>query len=112
WNFVLWGLYQGSLLCVYHVWRAYRPSKSPPKSKPAILILSFFGLTCYGWLLFRAHSLTQIVQFSSALVTDFGDFDYGAGLPKLSSILGIALLVGMELGQYLFGDANYYRRLI
>ena len=112
WNFVLWGLYQGSLLCIYHVWRAYRPSPSPPKTKPAILILSFFALTCYGWLLFRAHSLTQIVQFSSSLVLDFGDFDYGAGLPKLSSILGIALLIGMEAAQYFFGDANNYRRLV
>jgi len=53
-------------------------------------IMLFFVLVCYGWLLFRAQSFSQIAQFTSLLVTDFGNLDYGASLPKLSSILGSA----------------------
>ena len=28
WNFLLWGFYQGSILCVHRVWREYRPHGS------------------------------------------------------------------------------------
>jgi len=115
WNFVLWGAYQGAILCIYRIWREYRPQPALwGKSGIGhwLLIIVFFGVVCYGWLLFRAHSLTQIVHFTSLLVTDFGNLDYGAGPPKFSALLGMTLLFFMELAQYLTNNPRYYRRLV
>ncbi len=115
WNFLLWGFYQGSILCVHRVWREYRPHGSQIWKHPIArlaLIVIFFIVVCYGWLLFRAQSLAQIVHFSSLLIFDFGDPNYGAGIPRLSSILGLSLLLVMEIAQYWTNDARYYRSLI
>jgi hypothetical protein len=30
-----------------------------------------FHVTCYGWLIFRADSMTQVARFTRALFTDF-----------------------------------------
>jgi len=94
------------------VWR----HKVRPESKPAsgtMLIIKigiFFVFVCYGWLLFRAHSLQQIIDFTRVLIVDFGHLDYGAGLPRLSALFGLILLIPMEIAQYRTGDACYYQR--
>jgi len=128
WNFVLWGFYQGLMLCVYRIWHnssQVAPSRKIPEGielaaqkSPTLkhslshfaIIAVFFVFTCYGWLLFRAHSLEQIIEFTSVLFTDFGNTDYGAGLPRLSSLLGLPLLVAMELVQFWKSDAHWYQR--
>lgn len=121
WNFVIWGFYQGSCLCIYRIWRDRRSQRSVEQTITAeqtwkqaalrlIAIVGFFFITCYGWLLFRAHSLAQILHFSSLLIGDFGDMHYSAGVPRLSSLLGMALLLLMELAQYWTGDRHFYRR--
>jgi alginate O-acetyltransferase complex protein AlgI len=117
WNFVLWGLYQGGALCIYRIWRQYgsqRVAVQPAKGhlfRHLTANACFFAITCYGWLLFRAHSLAQITDFSSLLFTDFGDLDYGAGVPRLSSLLGVSLLFMIEIAQYWKSDPCYYQRL-
>jgi alginate O-acetyltransferase complex protein AlgI len=122
WNFVLWGLYQGSVLCIYRIWHQYGSQERPglligaqPGKGHVIRHLianaAFFVVICYGWLLFRAHSLAQIMGFSSLLVADFGNLDYGGGTPRLSSLLGMSLLLIMEIAQYWTGDPCYYRRI-
>lgn len=122
WNFVLWGFYQGALLCIYRIWRdlkaAYMPSDATlatATSHRGLLqfaaIIGFFLVTCYGWLLFRAHSWDQIVSLTSILITDVGDFDYGAGMPRVSSLVGLCLLLLMEFAQYWKADVHYYLRL-
>src|SRR5581483_2075169 len=72
WNFVLWGFYQGMLLCLYRLWREYRPTErvtvvtaatwtaARSLSVKVAANVAFFVCVCYGWLLFRAHSFTQI----------------------------------------------------
>jgi alginate O-acetyltransferase complex protein AlgI len=122
WNFVLWGLYQGLTLCIYRIWIEQEKRRSPvqlPSEQAAkqrhplrhlIAAAGFFGVICYGWLLFRAHSLAQIVKFTSLLVTDFGNFSYGAGTPRLSALLGTCLLLAMEVTQYLKADTHFYKR--
>jgi alginate O-acetyltransferase complex protein AlgI len=114
WNFVLWGVYQGSLLCGYRVWREFRPKKSPVVEHSVAHIASiciFSVFVCYGWLLFRAQSFAQIGHFTSLLVSDFGNFDYGAGAPRLSSICGIALLLLIEFAQYWTRDSHFYQNI-
>lgn len=44
------------------------------------------------------------------MVTDFGDFDYGSGAPKISAVVGLSLLLLMEIAQYWRGDFHYYER--
>ena len=122
WNFVLWGMYQGALLCVHRAWidlgfaeglkrRTLFITAIPKIVRQIIATAVFFVFICYGWLIFRAHSMTQIVDFSSRLVSDFGDLDYGGGTPRLSSLAGMAVLGLIEIAQYASGDQYVHRRL-
>jgi D-alanyl-lipoteichoic acid acyltransferase DltB (MBOAT superfamily) len=75
WMFVLWGIYQGLVLGVARGiagWASRRgvtvaEGLSWPRVALAVLM---FHITCYGWLIFRAESVDQIVNFSRLLVTD------------------------------------------
>lgn len=122
WNFVLWGFYQGALLCVYRVWAELRVNLSLKQwplpnwiwrrgMQHVAANLVFLLFVCYGWMLFRAHSFSQIFQFSSLLVRGFGDLDYGGGAPRLSSLIGMPLLIFLEIVEYSLGDTRYYRRV-
>jgi D-alanyl-lipoteichoic acid acyltransferase DltB (MBOAT superfamily) len=120
WNFVLWGFYQGCALCIYRIWTHYYDtrltsvSEQRPTWERAARRLGahavFLVIIGYGWLLFRAHSLGQIEAFTSLLITDFGDLDYGAGAPRLSALLGMSLLLVLELAQHWQATPVYYRR--
>src|SRR5260221_7855465 len=74
WNYVLWGFYQGTLLCVYHVWQHNHQTVKEKSARnwisQPVKIIGFFALVCYGWLLFRAHSFAQNLDFFPILVTD------------------------------------------
>lgn len=114
WNYVLWGFYQGSLLCAHRLWTHSRRNIAARLEGPLaniVFIGIFFVLTCYGWLLFRAHSLEQVSNFSSILFTDFGNLDYGGAMPRPSAIIGVILLGAMELVQHLRGESHWYQRL-
>lgn len=78
WNFVIWGVYQGSILIIH---RLCLPAlgKLDDIMRPLpfglwrlVRILFMFHVTCFGWLLFRASSLDQISEFTKTLFTDFG----------------------------------------
>lgn len=77
WTYVAWGLYHGLLLIAF---RAAEPYFSKAGIKgffsklPAarfLGVLGYFQLTCLGWLLFRASSLTQARDFFSVILSDF-----------------------------------------
>ncbi|MBW4552589.1 MAG: MBOAT family protein [Aphanocapsa sp. GSE-SYN-MK-11-07L] len=126
WNFILWGFYQGSLLCGYRALTVKANRGQPVKNTDSqrsphqkrtnlfallsqfsqsivevLKVFLFFGLTCYGWMLFRATSLTQIISFTNVLFTDFGNFAVSMPKPGLSVLLGIPILIGYELLEYL-----------
>jgi D-alanyl-lipoteichoic acid acyltransferase DltB (MBOAT superfamily) len=72
WTFVLWGFYQGLVLVVGRwVEAAGRTLRItlPARVNPATLLAWFvmFHVTCYGWLIFRASSLTQIGSLTALL---------------------------------------------
>jgi len=114
WNYVLWGFYHGSLLSVHRVW-TYGRDNAATESRNLLLgaakIGFFFLFTLYGWLLFRANSLSQVVDFSRLIFTDFGSLDYGAAIPRLSALAGIPVLAAMELAEYNLDNRYWYRRL-
>jgi D-alanyl-lipoteichoic acid acyltransferase DltB (MBOAT superfamily) len=114
WNYVLWGFYHGALLSVHRVW-TYGRDNAATESRNLLLgaakIGFFFLFTLYGWLLFRANSLSQVVDFSRLIFTDFGSLDYGAAIPRLSALAGIPVLAAMELAEYNLDNRYWYRRL-
>jgi alginate O-acetyltransferase complex protein AlgI len=120
WNFILWGLYQGIALCIYRVWSDYRSAhpSTPVAKRFAISVLAsrviahvvFLIVTCYGWLLFRAHSYAQVRHFTGVLLMNSTDLDYAAGPPRLSALLGMALLLLLELIQFRSGSTTYYQK--
>lgn len=86
WNFVLWGAFQGAILVLHRKYAGHHRHK--PREKPSWLaIATMFQVACYGWLLFRAESLGQVVDFSTAILTNHGLTDRAVG--------GLALLIAL-----------------
>ena len=102
WNYVLWGLYHGIMLCAYRIKESLRITKKRSKSslRKIISVLSFFILTSLGWILFRSHSIGQIKAIFKVLLFDFGDLKYNAAIPTYAAIIGLPLFVIMELIGY------------
>lgn len=112
WNFVIWGFYHGTVLSVHRVMLAKFGPAHDTRLSSAAKIVGFGCLTLYGWLLFRATSLDQVVSFTGTLLTGHGGLSLAASMPSLSAILGIALLGVMELVQYnRGGEARFYQQI-
>jgi hypothetical protein len=113
WNFVLWGAYQGTILCIYryideaHVFGNKQASKLVNLFKWFI----FFIITCYGWLLFRSHSFSTISHLTKTLIAGFGDFSVNVALPMPAALLGIPLLILIDGLSYFKGDERFYQKM-
>jgi D-alanyl-lipoteichoic acid acyltransferase DltB (MBOAT superfamily) len=105
WHYVLWGLYHGVLLCGYRLWesRHPRPVVAPSAFARAWSILLFFGLTCYGWILFRSQSLSQVANLSASLWPRAGGLHLTAPIPPVSTLFGLPVLLLVELVGHLSG---------
>jgi alginate O-acetyltransferase complex protein AlgI len=122
WNFVLWGVYQGAMLSVH---RALTGPQTPapaglmaslPRALQLIVRLAtiaiFFQLVSYGWLLFRAGSLDQILDFTAQLATiNPGQFAHIAmPTPPMAALLGIIFVLAWDLATELGGGVRFYLR--
>ena len=115
WNFVLWGVLQGVMLCIQRaivqIRRAlgwYHPDRPLPVWRLCAGILFFFVLTCYAKMIFRARSVEQIVDYTWILFTQFGDFSLSISRPTLAALVGIPLLFLYDLQQYRTDDPQWY----
>jgi D-alanyl-lipoteichoic acid acyltransferase DltB (MBOAT superfamily) len=99
WTFVCWGLYHATLLAIYKLLGINTKYKNIvafgrylPTLKEALQIASTFFLVVIGWIIFRAETMTQAVEYLSAMVTNkfFGSIPQD-GITYLC--YGIALLV-------------------
>ena len=67
WTFVLWGLYQGVILVGHRLARALArpdPARPTPIDRACwkvVRIVATFHMVCFGWLIFRAESVAQVV---------------------------------------------------
>jgi hypothetical protein len=68
----------------------------------------FFILTCYGWLLFRAHSFERISAFTTALLGLDGSQSSVITKPTTSAILGTVVLAGLQLCDYRAGKLESF----
>lgn len=106
-NFVLWGAYWGLILIVHRLghplWRSFGEPASPAAARAwkVLRMILFFHLTCFGWLLFRAESLSQITAMTGSLLSVFRSGGY-AGWQLDFSRMGIflAVLLFVEFRQY------------
>ena len=114
WTFVLWGTYQGVLLCLHRLLLpAINTIKPANGSRIAGLwhagsLLFFFPFTLTGRLLFRAESPGQAWAFVKAVFTDFpgpvpGWVDFGHMAALGSSFVFLFLF---QLLQYMTRDLN------
>lgn len=97
WTFVCWGLYHASLLAVYNllgVNTKYKQVVAYGRFLPSLretlqLVLTFF-LAVIGWIIFRAESMTQAIDYLSSMATN-GFFDRSAlfGLNYLAMALAL-----------------------
>jgi D-alanyl-lipoteichoic acid acyltransferase DltB (MBOAT superfamily) len=93
WTFVLWGVYQGLVLVIGR-WlegaaaRAGLSAGTGLTWRRVALVVAMFHVTCYGWLIFRAHSMAQIGQLTSALFLDWRVGEHAA--PYAAALLGYA----------------------
>jgi len=99
WTFVCWGLYHATLLAIYKLLGINTKYKNIvafgrylPTLKEALQIASTFFLVVIGWIIFRSETMTQAVEYLSAMVTNkfFGSIPQN-GITYLC--YGIALLV-------------------
>jgi len=109
WNFVLWGGYQGALLIGQRDKPRWLATGWGKRVSVVVATFLFFQLTCYGWLLFRAHSFEQISQFTARLFT--GSYRVTPTLmkPSAATLVGVALLVFYDFMAYRSGRATFYR---
>jgi len=87
--YVLWGVYHGTLLGIQRAWSESSAGKlNPGRWLRGTQIFLFFGLTCIGWLIFRAGSCAPGVQ-QNLLVWNY----LNAMVTPVSTILPIARTV-------------------
>ena len=80
WNFVLWGIYHGSLLVIYHVSAPHIKSATAsfgPMAKRIFTVLSWvltFHLVTISWVMFRGQSVADIgTMLNKMLLHPFAD---------------------------------------
>lgn len=86
-TFILWGIYHGVLLSLFHAFR--KPIEEFTKAHRAVVpirILVTFVAVLNGWIYFRAESLQEIAAIYSDMGFAFGN-DTGMQLLVLSLLL-------------------------
>ncbi|MCW0218790.1 MAG: hypothetical protein OJI67_10760 [Prosthecobacter sp.] len=68
WTFVLWGAYHAALLTLYRLIPGLgKLEQATTAGKRAIATALMFGLTLFGWAIFRAQTMTQLGVWLHAL---------------------------------------------
>ncbi len=93
WNFLVWGTYHGLLLVVHRGMLHYR---KPEASRVPIVVrrLVTFHLVCFGWLLFRLPTLSDV----SLAVSQFGVLGFDASRSAIQAISLLVVAIGLGLG--------------
>lgn len=97
WNFVLWGAYHGALLATHRLLepglkRVGQVMARVPWLWWSLRAGAMFAFTCYGWLLFRASSLEQVVAMTASLTQPLQEIDWNS-MTRVTWIIAPLLLV-------------------
>lgn len=101
WTFVCWGLFHATLLAIYNVLginTKYKDVVANGRFLPNIkevcqMALTFF-LAVIGWIIFRAESITQAVDYLVHMFTTiFDSYSFDISYGRKFLLYGIALMV-------------------
>jgi D-alanyl-lipoteichoic acid acyltransferase DltB (MBOAT superfamily) len=97
WNFVLWGFYHGAILCAHRfvqplLRRVHASFGSVAWLWVGLCWLAMFTMTCYGWLLFRARSMEQVLNMTGSLAQPMAGIDWNT-MGRVTAIIAPLLLV-------------------
>jgi len=115
WNYILWGIYQGTLLCIHRMYSSfirlpYRPPMAYQRIINFLKIIFFLHFVLYGWLLFRANSFLQIQLFSEKLfLIQLNQFSHlSIPTPPIAVFIGLGLLALWELLDEWHDNPKFY----
>ena len=98
WTFVCWGLFHATLLAVYNLLGVNTKYKNVvaygrylPSMKETMQMALTFFLTVIGWIIFRAETMAQAVDYLTAMVSN-KFFDASALFGVTCTCFGIVLL--------------------
>ncbi len=119
WNFILWGFYHGFLLTAHRVMQPLlllmgKTFNFTPGLWKWFTVLCMFVLTCYGWLLFRATSLNQVVEMSIALLNPLEGIqrDLVKQVALIISPLLVVQIIQFRSGMLFFTQAKAFPRFL
>ena len=104
WTFVCWGLFHATLLAIYNLFGINTKYKNVvaygrylPNIKETLQMALTFFLTVVGWIIFRAETMTQAVEYLTAMFTNrFLLLDRFLFLKKEFLFFGLLLLLSIE----------------
>lgn len=113
WNFVLWGLYHGIVLCLHRLFVSIRSAAREHKNMfyDIAKITACFIIVSYGWLLFRVPSLDKIISLTSTLIFDFGNLNISLTWPRMAAVVSLPLLVIIEIVENYGGEKPFYQKM-
>ena len=99
WTFVNWGLYHATILAVYIILgintknhQIVVQGKLLPSIKESLQILFTFTLTIIGWIIFRAETMTQAIDYLDSILTN-RFFDSSTMYGGRCIVFGLTILV-------------------
>ncbi|MCB9519413.1 MAG: MBOAT family protein [Myxococcales bacterium] len=104
WNFVAWGFFHGLILCIYRVARADDRVRRATSAGRLVAGVVFFALTLYGWLLFRARSLDDVVGLTAALGRGWGTWELATPVLAVCAYFSLPVVAHHFLGRRLVGE--------
>jgi len=100
WNYIVWGLYHGVLLCLYQAKTLVFGARKKKRRRNSLWkssgIFMFFILTSAGWVIFRSHSMAQVKNIFEVLIFGFKELQFNAVLPTYAAILGLPIWIVIE----------------
>ena len=101
WTFVCWGLFHATLLAIYNLFGINTKYKNVvaygrwlPNIKELLQMALTFFLAVIGWIIFRAESMTQAVDYLSRMFTTmFDSFSFELSYGRKFLLYGIVLLL-------------------
>jgi alginate O-acetyltransferase complex protein AlgI len=109
WTFILWGLYHGTMLVAWDVFRLPRSFRKV-FIRP-VRILFYFQITALSLLIFRANSVRQIGDFLHLLFWGGSEPDsLDIFKPPLSTLIGIPLFLVFDFLAFHHSSDLFYRK--
>lgn len=101
WTFVVWGVYHGSILCLFRLLGISDDIQRDGLASHAYWlarVFIMFQLTCVGWLLFRADSFRTVWQMASLVLTNFDVTSFAmASLVMITFYCGLMFVLEWSL---------------